>query len=321
MTRHTPGHERLSARSPQGSALSTALVAAIARGPQSVPTAAEHHPVLVRRTRPAGAIGCPAPASAGDTPIPDEISELWGSDGGPRDRTARDRLVAHYSPLVRGVATRMVAGMPGSVESADLVQAGIFGLLDAIARYDAARGIRFETYAAQRIRGAMLDELRSQDWVPRTVRGRVREVERARERLECVLRRAPRAGELAAELGVSTRELRRISQYRRLVSVEALDDPGATAGPEGLTAADSLADDSTPDPVAVVALRETRRELSDAVRRLDERDRLVVHFYYVENRTLAEIGALLGVTESRVCQLHSRLVARLRARMEELAAG
>ncbi|ODT99690.1 MAG: RNA polymerase subunit sigma-70 [Pseudonocardia sp. SCN 72-86] len=240
---------------------------------------------------------------------------MWAGRGGHRDRAVRDLLVAHYAPLVRGVAARTAVGLPASVDAADLVQAGVFGLLDAIARYDPSRGIRFESYAAQRIRGAMLDELRAQDWVPRTVRTRLREIDRARERLERRLGRSPVNAELAAELGIPIRDLLRISQHRRLVSVEGLQERRSG------TAVENVVDDAAPDPAAAFALRETYRELADAVLGLGERDRLVVQLYYVENRTLAEIGALLGVTESRVCQLHGRLVGRLRGRLDEAVAG
>lgn len=245
----------------------------------------------------------------------DAVAQLWACRGGRRDRVVRDLLVAHYAPLVRGVAARTAVGLPASVDAADLVQAGVFGLLDAITRYDPSRGIRFESYAAQRIRGAMLDELRAQDWVPRTVRTRLREIDRARERLERRLGRSPVNAELAAELGVPTRDLLRLSQHRRLVSVEALQERRAE------TVVEEVVDDAAPDPAAAFALRETYRELADAVLGLGERDRLVVQLYYVENRTLAEIGALLGVTESRVCQLHGRLVGRLRGRLDEAVAG
>ena len=245
----------------------------------------------------------------------DVVAQLWAGRGGHRDRAVRDLLVAHYAPLVRGVAARTAVGLPASVDAADLVQAGVFGLLDAIARYDPSRGIRFESYAAQRIRGAMLDELRAQDWVPRTVRTRLREIDRARERLERRLGRSPVNAELAAELGIPIRDLLRISQHRRLVSVEGLQERRSG------TAVENVVDDAAPDPAAAFALRETYRELADAVLGLGERDRLVVQLYYVENRTLAEIGALLGVTESRVCQLHGRLVGRLRGRLDEAVAG
>lgn len=242
------------------------------------------------------------------------VDELWSAYLADRSRTLRDRLVEHYTPLLRAVAHRLGSALPSYVEVADLVQCGVFGLIDAVERFDPERSPRFESYAVARIRGAILDELRAQDWVPRTVRGRVRELERAQERLEARLLRAATDAELAAELGLPVREVRALAHQVQLISVEALDENSG-----GFS--ELLADDDAPDPVAVVQAAETLRQLAVAVAQLGERDRAVVRLYYLENRTLAEIGRLLGVTESRVCQLHTRLVGRLRGRLEELAAG
>lgn len=240
---------------------------------------------------------------------------LWAAYHADRSRTSRDQLVIFYTPLVRGVAGRIGATLPTYVDHSDLTQSGVFGLLDAVERFDPERCPRFETYAAQRIRGAILDELRAQDWVPRTVRGRMRELERAQERLEGKLQRVATDGELAVEMGVPLRDLRSLAQQaQHPVSVEALDE--ASGG-----VSDMLADEDAPDPMSVVQAQETLRQLSAVVGELSERDRTVIQLYYVENRTLAEIGRLLGVTESRVCQIHTRLMGRLRGRMEELAAG
>jgi RNA polymerase sigma factor for flagellar operon FliA len=242
------------------------------------------------------------------------VEELWAAYLADRGRTVRDRLVVHYTPLLRAVAHRLAGALPSYVEVADLVQCGVFGLIDAVERFDPERSPRFESFAVPRIRGAILDELRAQDWVPRTVRGRARELERAQERLEARLLRAATDGELAAELGLPVHEVRALGQQVQLISVEALDENSG-----GFS--ELLADDHAPDPMAVVQAAETLRQLAYAVAQLGERDRTVVRLYYLENRTLAEIGKQLGVTESRVCQLHSRLVGRLRGRLEELAAG
>jgi RNA polymerase sigma factor for flagellar operon FliA len=242
------------------------------------------------------------------------VDELWVDYLARPTRAVRDRLVVHYTALVSSVAHRVASGLPSYVEHADLVQSGVFGLIDAVERFDPERSPRFESYAAQRIRGAILDELRAQDWVPRSVRGRARELERAQERLEARLLRAATDRELAGELGLPVHELRGLTRQVQVVSVEALDE---TAG----GASELLADQDTPDPMATVQARETLRQLAMVVGQLGERDRTVIRLYYLENRTLAEIGRLLGVTESRVCQLHTRLVGRLRGRLEELAAG
>lgn len=245
---------------------------------------------------------------------PSGLDELWSDYLAGPTRPLRDRLVIQYAPLVRAVAHRVAAGLPSYVDHSDLAQSGVFGLIDAVERFDPARCPRFESYAAQRIRGAILDELRAQDWVPRTVRGRVRELERAQERLENRLLRAATDRELADELGVPVRDLRGLTQQVQMISVEALEENSGGVS-------ELLADDRAPDPMAVVQAREMMRQLNMAVSQLGERDRRVVELYYLENRTLAEIGRLLGVTESRVCQLHSRLVGRLRGRLEELAVG
>ena len=245
---------------------------------------------------------------------PTPVDQLWSAYLADPTRTLRDRLVIFYAPLVRAVAHRVAAGLPSYLDHADLAQSGVFGLIDAVERFDPERCPRFESYAAQRIRGAILDELRAQDWVPRTVRGRVRELERAQERLEGRLRRAATDRELAEELGVPVRDLRGLTQQVQMISVEALEENSGGVS-------ELLVDDRAPDPVAIVQARELSRQLNWAVSQLGDRDRQVVELYYLENRTLAEIGRLLGVTESRVCQLHARLVGRLRGRLEELAAG
>jgi RNA polymerase sigma factor for flagellar operon FliA len=242
------------------------------------------------------------------------VEELWAAYLAEPTRALRDRLVVHYTPLLRAVAHRLGSAMPSYIEVADLVQCGVFGLIDAVERFDPERSPRFESYAVPRIRGAILDELRAQDWVPRTVRGRVRELERAQERLEARLQRAATDVELAEEIGLPVQEVRSLGRQQQMISVEALDENSGGVS-------EVLADDGAPDPVAVVQATETLRQLAAAVEQLGERDRTVVRLYYLENRTLAEIGRLLGVTESRVCQLHTRLVGRLRGRLEEFAVG
>jgi RNA polymerase sigma factor FliA len=244
------------------------------------------------------------------------IVALWRQFGERREQQLRDRLVLHYAPLVKYVAGRVGTGLPAHVEVADLIQSGIFGLVDAIEKFEPERGLKFETYAMQRIRGAILDDLRAQDWVPRSVRGRAREVERALERLGAQLRRTPTDAELADELGLSLHELRDVYAQLQLTSVVALDELAAAGrGPTPL--ADILEDQEALDPVALLVDQDNRRQLAQAIAHLAERDRVVVTLYYFENLTLAEIGRVLGVTESRVCQLHTRAVLRLRAKLLE----
>ncbi|WP_169735467.1 FliA/WhiG family RNA polymerase sigma factor [Actinokineospora inagensis] len=246
------------------------------------------------------------------------IVALWRRFGEQREQVLRDRLVLHYAPLVKYVAGRVGTGLPAHVDVSDLIQSGIFGLVDAIEKFEPERGLKFETYAMQRIRGAILDDLRAQDWVPRTVRGRAREVERGIERLGAKLQRTPTDAELADELGLSVGELRDVYAQLQLTSVVALDELAA-AGRGANSLADVLEDEAAEDPVALLVDQDNRRQLAEAIGLLVERDRVVVTLYYFENLTLAEIGRVLGVTESRVCQLHTRAVLRLRAKLMETA--
>ncbi|WP_369822078.1 FliA/WhiG family RNA polymerase sigma factor [Saccharomonospora sp. CUA-673] len=244
------------------------------------------------------------------------IRTLWHDFATEPTQRARDRLVLHYAPLVKYVAGRVGTGLPTHVDVADLIQSGIFGLVDAIEKFDPERGLRFETYAMQRIRGAILDDLRSQDWVPRVVRSRAREVQRTLERLGASLGRTPTDAEVAAELGISLAELRELYGQLRLTSVVALEALVAE-GKESESVVESLPDEDAVDPAAVLVDRDNRKQLADAISQLSERDRVVVSLYYFESLTLAEIGKVLGVTESRVSQLHTRAVLRLRAKLQE----
>ena len=299
MSRRIPGRSPVLVESAQLRAYTGPVVTVLARPPATpvVPLA----PLT------------PEPAAVDRAPL-SAVERLWEAYLEAPTRPVRDRLLVHYTPLVRSVAHRVAAGLPSHVDIADLAQSGVFGLIDAVERFDPQRCPRFESYAAQRIRGAILDELRAQDWVPRTVRGRARELERAQERLEGRLGRVATDHEVAAELGMTVGDLRAAGRQTQLVSVEALDEGGG-----GLS--EVLADETAADPVSVVQDRETVRQLALAVAQLGDRDREVIRMYYLENRTLAEIGRTLGVTESRVCQLHTRLVGRLRGRLEEQAAG
>ncbi|WP_026419916.1 MULTISPECIES: FliA/WhiG family RNA polymerase sigma factor [Actinoalloteichus] len=272
------------------------------------PTAGSYRSRVTRRDAPSSG----DPRSADD--VEAGIVALWRSYGAARQQALRDRLVLHYAPLVKYVAGRVGTGLPAHVDVADLVQSGIFGLVDAIEKFEPERGLKFETYAMQRIRGAILDDLRAQDWVPRSVRSRARDLERAQERLEARLQRTASDGELAHELGIGVSELRDLFAQVQLTSVVALDELIA-AGRGSASLAETLPDERAEDPVANLIDGDSRRQLASAIAQLTERDRIVVTLYYFENLTLAEIGRVLGVTESRVCQLHTRAVLRLRTRL------
>jgi RNA polymerase sigma factor for flagellar operon FliA len=274
-------------------------------------------PVIPPSARPAH----PASESRTADDVEAGIIALWHTYGESHQQNLRDRLVLHYAPLVKYVAGRVGTGLPAHVDVADLIQSGIFGLVDAIEKFEPERGLKFETYAMQRIRGAILDDLRSQDWVPRSVRSRARDVERALERLGGRLQRTPTDRELAAELKIGLAELRELYAQLQLTSVVALDEliaaGRAAGGAGGASLAESLPDEGAEDPIATLVDQDSRRQLADAIAQLAERDRVVVTLYYFENLTLAEIGKVLGVTESRVCQLHTRAVLRLRTKLNE----
>jgi RNA polymerase sigma factor for flagellar operon FliA len=245
-----------------------------------------------------------------------EIRNLWSAYKRDGDHRARDRLILNYAPLVQYVAGRVAVGLPRHVDRADLVSYGIFGLIDAVERFDLGRDCRFETYAIARIKGNILDELRSLDWVPRSVRAKARAVETTLARLEAELHRPPSDAELAAALGLDDAGLQRALSEIALVSLVAFDAAvgAATGDDQPLTLGEVLADRDD-DPMAAVELAELRRTLADAIERLPQRERTVVSLYYHDGLTLAEIGRVLGVTESRACQLHGKAVARLRIRL------
>ncbi|MEI6230779.1 MAG: RNA polymerase sigma factor WhiG, partial [Actinomycetes bacterium] len=223
----------------------------------------------------------------------------------------------HYSPLVKYVAGRVGVGLPPNVEQGDLVSYGIFGLIDAIEKFDLDRAIKFETYAINRIRGAIIDELRSIDWIPRSVRSKARNVERAYQALEAKLQRTPTEPEVAEEMGVTLDELHAIFNQVSFVNVVALDElmnSSADRGDKG-TLGDTLEDKNAPDPMGAFESEETKVILAQAIQGLPEREKIVVTLYYYEGLTLAEIGQVLGVTESRICQMHTKAVLQLRARL------
>jgi RNA polymerase sigma factor FliA len=250
--------------------------------------------------------------------VDEELGALWHAFKGSEDPEARERLILHYAPLVKYVASRVATGLPASVDQADLVSYGMFGLIDALQKFEPGRGNKFETYAIPRIKGAIIDELRAMDWVPRSVRFKQREIEKALADLESMLKRQPTEKELAERLGMSLSELHEVITQISFVSVLALDEAvsvGADRG-EQVTLIDTLADRGI-DPTSGVESQETRGLLAAAINSLSEREKIVVTLYYFEGLTLAEIGEVLGVTESRVCQIHTKAVGSLRGQLSE----
>jgi RNA polymerase sigma factor for flagellar operon FliA len=247
----------------------------------------------------------------------DDTQALWRQFKRTKDRAVRDRLILTYAPLVKYVAGRLGAGLPTHVDEGDLVSYGLLGLIGAIERFDPDREIKFETYAITRIKGSIIDELRSMDWVPRSVRSRARQIERAIAELEAKLMRAPTDEELAARLGISEEEFQDSLLEISRSSIGALDElwAGSSSGGDPIALIDTIEDPQAAEGQQAVAQTEVREALGDAISRLPEREKLVVTLYYYEELTLREIGEVLGVTESRVSQLHTKAILRLKARL------
>jgi len=247
----------------------------------------------------------------------EELAELWERFKATDDQKAREGLILHYSPLVKFVAGRLRAGLPKSVDPGDLASYGTFGLIDAIDKFEPERGYKFETYAVNRIKGAILDELRALDWVPRSVRARAREIQRSLAELEHSLQRSPTEEELADHMDQPVDVLRDHLGEIATLGFVALDDLLNPTERQSGAVGDLVADPKALDPMGSFEKEETRYMLADSINRLPERERLVLTLYYYEGLTLAEIGQILNVTESRVCQIHTKSVMSLRNRLIE----
>jgi RNA polymerase sigma factor for flagellar operon FliA len=232
-----------------------------------------------------------------------------------KGRLDHSALLKQYSPLVRRLAHQMIAKLPANVELDDLIQVGMIGLNDALGRFDAAQGVQFETFATQRIRGAMLDELRGSDWMSRGNRRQQRSIEAAVHKLEQKLGRAPTEGEIAKEMGLSLAEYQDLLGKVRGTQLVYLEDMSGDDGDDSYL--DRHVADEDANPMGLLEDRRMREALVEAIKNLPEREQFVMSMYYEQDMNLKEIAAVLGVTESRVCQLHSQSIARLRARLRE----
>lgn len=224
----------------------------------------------------------------------------------------KEQLVQRFAPLVKRIAYHLMARLPASVQVEDLVQNGMIGLLDAISRYESGHGAQFETYAAQRVRGAMLDGLRDNDWLPRGLRRDMRRIEQTITQLEQEHGRAPSEGELADAMGMPLADYQKMLQEARghqLIYFEDLNEEG------GDSFLDRHLTDNDANPLHMLEDKSLRESLVQAIGLLPEREKLMMALYYEQDLNLREIGEVMGVTESRVCQLHSQAIARLRAKV------
>ena len=248
-----------------------------------------------------------------------DVADVWQRFKESQDPKLREELILRYASLVKYVAGRIAVGLPRTVDFDDLLSYGIFGLIDAVEKFDPRREVKFETYAIARIRGAILDGLRSTDWIPRSVRQKARKLEETVAALEGRLGRAATDQEVADALHISLEEYHQLLSDVQATTVLSLEEGWSQQNEEdGLRVRETVADPTSEDPEERLAHQELLDELAQALARLPERERLVITLYYYEGLTLKEIGKVLGVSESRISQIHTKAVIRLRAHLSSV---
>ncbi len=255
--------------------------------------------------------------STSDVSAEGGIDELWVQFKETGSQALRNQLIIYYSPFVKYVAGRVLAGLPRHFDEEDLMSYGIIGLIDAIERFEPDRNLRFETYAIPRIKGAIIDELRSIDWVPRSVRTKARAVEQAFAHLEATLGRTPTESEVAAELEMSVADFHKAMRKISSVGMMALDEVLRGGERSERSTLGETLPDRTIGPVDTFEAKESKEALIAAVDGMPERERTVLMMYYYDGLTLTEIGEFLGVTESRVCQIHTKALRQLRSKLAD----
>ncbi len=244
----------------------------------------------------------------------ENIMEVWQDFFETHSEHCRNLIMEHYLPIVKYTADRIYAKLPDKVELDDLISAGIFGLMDAIDAFDPERGVKFETYCAPRIRGAILDELRSMDWVPRLVRARAHQLENALQVLEAHLGRMPTEKEIAEELELEMPDFKRLQRDANAIGLVSLNNKFSDSdGEKDIREIDIIEDQSSKNPVIEAQKRDLKGLLTKGLTRAE---RLIIVLYYYEEMTMKEIGATLDLSESRVSQMHSSIVARLKAQLD-----
>jgi RNA polymerase sigma factor for flagellar operon FliA len=267
----------------------------------------------VRKLDPKARAATPAPASVPGLTEGD-LEVIWRTFKRTRDENLRNTLIEHHMPLVRAIAERVLQTLPKSIDVDDLSSAGTFGLMDAINGFDLSRGIKFKTYCTTRIRGSILDELRSQDWVPRLVRLKAHRLDRAIRQLEGELGRAPNQAEIAATLGVTLEELQAHEAEANAKTIFSLSEKWDDGDEEKeMEKVEILADRKSVDPVDTIQQRDALETITGS---LTKKERLIILMYYYEGLTMREIGEIMELTESRVCQIHSNVMARLKAQLD-----
>ena len=233
----------------------------------------------------------------------------------------REEVIIQYSPMIKYVANRIAMRLPPHIEVDDLISVGVLGLMDAISKYDSSRGAKFKTYAEFRVRGAILDELRSLDWVPRSIRQKASQVDKVVQGLQAKLRRTPEDEEVAQEMGLSLDQFHETLNETKSIPIFSLEDLGiAKESGDQQSLLDCLAGKADADPQTQVRLVELKEIIAKAIDALPEKERLMVSLYYYEELTMKEIGAVLDITESRVSQIHSKAVYRLRTKLKAIIA-
>ena len=233
----------------------------------------------------------------------------------------REEVIKRYSPMIKYVANRIAMRLPPHIEVDDLISVGVLGLMDAISKYDSSRGAKFKTYAEFRVRGAILDELRAMDWVPRSIRQKASSVDKVVQALQAKLSRTPEDEEVAKEMGLSLDQFHDTLNETKSIPVFSLEDLGiAKESGEQQSLLDCLAGKADADPQTQIRLIELKEIIAKAIDALPEKERLMVSLYYYEELTMKEIGAVLEITESRVSQIHSKAVYRLRTKLKAIIA-
>lgn len=246
-----------------------------------------------------------------------DLTNLWQQYKEDDDQDARDELIIHYTYLVKYIANRLAINLSSMVETDDLISYGVEGLIDAVEKFDHTRKIKFETYAIARIKGAMIDGLRAMDWVPVSVRQKSKDLEKAYALVEHELGRPATDEEMAKALGIKVEEFRKLLSDVSVTSIVYLEDflTGEDTGDKSKRVLDYLKDDRVDNALELVEIAETKELLADAIAKLPDKEKMVVYMYYYEGLTLKEIGEVLSLSESRISQLHTKSILRLRGRL------